>query len=70
MPAGACLTLTLCITWPAEAVAQPSSAPTVDCDRQCVTQVMDRFLAAMVAGKSTLGGAATMTQPWSTASLA
>ena len=52
VPVGACLTLTLCTAWPAEAVAQPSSAPTVDCDRQCLTQVMDRFLAAMVAGKS------------------
>jgi len=34
------------------ALAQPSSAQTADCDRQCLSQVMDRFLAAMVAGKS------------------
>jgi hypothetical protein len=45
------LTLGTVITSPA-ALAQPSSAQTADCDRQCLSQVMDRFLAAMVAGKS------------------
>jgi len=34
------------------ATAQPSPAQAADCDRQCLSQVMDSFLAAMVAGKS------------------
>ena len=47
----ACLTLSFAITSPAVAAAQPSSAQAADCDRQCLTQLMNGFLSAMVEGK-------------------
>jgi len=45
-PSVACLALSLVTTWPAVAAAQAA-----DCDRACLSQTMDRFLAAMIGGK-------------------
>ncbi len=51
-PVVALLVLGVGIAAPAAAGAQPSQAQTSPCGEECLVRVMDRFLAAMLAGKA------------------